>query len=137
MAASDYLEQNIVDFVLNGNTEFTFTTTASVYLALYTAAPSDSGGGTEITGVGNYTRKTLTQAFDAMTGVTDGITANTAEIAFPQATGTNWGLITAIGIFDAATTGNLLYHGSLDTDKQVDINDTFKIAIGDLQLTLS
>ena len=137
MAASDYLEQRVIGFVLNANTEFTWATTASVYLALYTTAPSDSGGGVEITGVGNYTRKTLTGAFNSMTGVTDGITENTAEIAFPQATGANWGLITAIGIFDAATTGNLLYHGSLDVDKQVDINDTFKIAIGDLTITLS
>ena len=137
MAASDYLEQQIIDHVLNGGAEFTFASPASVYLALYTTAPSDSGGGVEITGVGNYTRKTLTAAFNTMTGVTDGITENTAEIAFPQATGTNWGLITAIGLFDAATTGNLLYHGSLTVDKQVDINDTFKIAAGDLTITLS
>jgi len=114
MAASDYLEQQVIDHVLNGGAEWTFASPASVYIALYTAAPSDAGGGTEITGVGNYARKQLTDAFDAMTGVTDGHTENTAEIAFAQCTGSNWGLITAIGIFDAATTGNLLYHGSLE-----------------------
>ena len=74
-----------------------------------------------------------------MTGVVDGQTENTAEIAFPHATGGAWGLISGIGIWDSGTYGggNLLYHGALDVDKQVDANDTFKIAIGDLTVTLS
>ena len=72
-----------------------------------------------------------------MTGVTDGHTSNNAEIAFAQAGAGGWGLVTAIGLFDAATAGNLLYHGSLTADKQVDENDTFKIAAADLDITLS
>ena len=135
MASSDYLEQRIVDFVLNSNGEFTFTSPASVYIALYTAAPSDAGGGTECSGT-NYARVD-SGAFSTMTGVTDGHTSNLAEIAFAQAGAGGWGLVTAIGLFDAATVGNLLYHGSLTADKQVDENDTFKIAIGDLDITLS
>ena len=138
MAASDYLEQRIVDFVLNSNTEFVFTSPANVYIALFTTAPTDAGGGVEVSGV-NYTRID-SGAFSAMTDVTDGHTSNNAEIAFAQAGAGGWGLVTAIGLFDSVDNGgsnNLLYHGSLTADKQVDENDTFKIAIGDLDITLS
>ena len=135
MAASDYLEQRIVDFVLNSNAEFTFTSPVNVYIALFTTAPSDAGGGVEVSGV-NYVRID-SGAFSAMTGVTDGHTSNNAEIAFAQAGAGGWGLVTAIGLFDAETGGNLLYHGALTADKQVDENDTFKIAVSDLDITLS
>ena len=136
MATSDYLEQRIVDFVLNSNGEFAFTAPTNVYIALFTIDPSDAGGGTEVSEA-SYARVD-SGAFNAMTGVTDGHTWNTTEVAFPQCTDVGgWGLITAIGLFDAATGGNLLYHGGLTVDKQVDENDTFKIAIGDLDITLS
>ena len=135
-AASDYLEQRVLAFVLNANTEYTWTTTASVYLALYTVDPSDAGGGTECPGT-NYARETLTGAFTAMTTVTDGATENIAEIAFPQASDGTWDTIIAVGIFDAITGGNLLFHGGLDVDKLVEANDTFKIAAGDLTVTMA
>ena len=135
MAASDYLEQRVIDFVLNSNAEFTFTSPVNVYIALFTTAPSDAGGGVEVSGV-NYDRVDSGD-FSVMTGVTDGHTSNTGEISFAQAGAGGWGLVTAIGLFDASTGGNLLYHGSLTADKQVDENDTFKIAINDLDITLS
>lgn len=135
MAASDYLEQRIVDFVLNSNAEFAFTSPANVYIALFTSATDDAGGGTEVSGT-NYARVD-SGAFTAMTGVTDGHTSNGAEIAFAQAGAGGWGLVSHIGLYDAATGGNLLYHGGLTASKQVDENDTFKIAINDLDITLS
>lgn len=135
MAASDYLEQRVIDFVLNSNAEFAFTSPVNVYIALFTTAPSDAGGGVEVSGV-NYVRVDSGD-FSTMTGIDDGHTSNTAEIAFAQAGAGGWGLVTAIGLFDADTGGNLLYHGSLTADKQVDENDTFKIAINDLDITLS
>lgn len=135
MATSDYLEQRIVDFVLNSNAEFTFTSPTNVYVALFTADPSDAGGGTEVSGV-DYARVD-SGSFSTMTGVTTGITSNLAEIAFAQAGAGGWGTVTAVGLFDASTAGNLLYHGGLTVDKLVDANDTFKIAIGDLEITLS
>lgn len=135
MAASDYLEQRVIDFVLNSNAEFTFTSPANVYIALFTAAPSDSGGGTECSGT-NYARVD-SGSFSTMTGITTGHTSNSAEIAFAQAGSGGWGTVTHIGLFDASTAGNLLYHGALTASKVVDENDTFKIAIGDLDITLS
>lgn len=133
MASSDYLEQRTVDFWLRANAEFSTTSPTTVYIALYTAAPSDSGGGTEVSG-GSYARESVT--FTAMTGVTTGLTSNTAEVSFTQATA-SWGTVTHIGIMDAVSGGNLLYHGALTASKLVDTNDTFKIAAGDLDITLS
>jgi hypothetical protein len=49
---SDYLEDAVLDHVFR-NTALTSPTT--VYVALYTATPSDAGGGTEVSG-GSYAR---------------------------------------------------------------------------------
>ena len=137
MAASDHLEQRVIDHVLNAGTEFTLASTASVYIALFTVLQDDAGtGGTECAG-GNYGRATVTADFSTMTGVTDGNTTNLSEIAFVQADAADWGTIVGLGIYDAVTGGNLLYHGALDSNKVIDTNDTFKIAIGDLSVTLS
>lgn len=127
MATSDYLENKIIDHVLRN---VALTSPASVWCALYTVDPSDAGGGTELSGNG-YVRKEIT--FGAGS---DGHTDNTIEIAFPQATA-SWGTVVAIGVFDAETVGNLLYWGGLDVDKAVGINDTFKIAQNDLDITLT
>ena len=92
---SDYLEGKIIDYVLRSGT---FASPASVYLALFTATPSDAGGGTEVSG-GSYTRKQLTGAFDAAASRT---TSNTSVITFPTATAV-WGLVTSVGIFDQSS----------------------------------
>ena len=136
MASSDYLEQRLIDTVLNSGGEFSFAAPTNVYIALFTTATDDADAiGVEVSGV-DYARID-SGAFDTMTGVTDGHTQNSAEIAFAQAGAGGWGLVKGIGLYDAVSGGNLLYHGALTADKQVDENDTFKIAIGDLDLTLS
>jgi uncharacterized protein RhaS with RHS repeats len=66
----------------------------------------------------------------------DGVSTNTAAIEFPQATGT-WGTVGWIGIEDASTGGNLLYHTALDASKTIATGDIFKIAIGSLSVTLA
>lgn len=126
---SDYLEGKFIDYVLRSGT---FASPASVYLALFTATPSDAGGGTEVASANAYARKQLTGAFDAASA---GATANTATITFPTATGV-WGLITSVGIFDAPTGGNLLFYGSFSSSLQVDTGDTLSIAAGALDISL-
>jgi hypothetical protein len=66
----------------------------------------------------------------------NGASLNTGAVEFPQATG-SWGTIGWIGINDASTSGNLLYHSPLTTSKVIDTGDIFKIAIGSLSVTLS
>lgn len=130
---SDYLEAQLLNLIFR--TQVAWKPTA-IYIALFTAAPSDSGGGTEVTG-GAYARQQVTQA-DAnwnAPGV-GGLTDNVAAITFPTATA-NWGTVTHIGIFDAVTAGNLLFHGALTASKVVNNGDTFEFAAGDLDVTLA
>lgn len=125
---SDYLEGKFIDYVLRDGT---FASPTSVYLGLFTATPSDSGGGTEVSG-GSYARYTLTGAFNA---AANGATANTSLITFPTATAV-WGEITSVGIFDASSGGNLLFYGDFSSSLQVDTGDTLSIAAGDLDISL-
>lgn len=128
-AMSDYLENKLVDHIFR-NRSYTVPTT--IYVALFTAAPSDSGGGTEVSG-GSYARVQVgpsdsawestqgTTAAEASSG-TGGATQNGSTITFPTPTA-NWGTITHVGIFDASTAGNLLFHGALTTPKTVNNGD--------------
>ena len=124
---SNYLENALINVTLR-NTAYTAPTT--VYLALYTTDPTDADTGTEVSG-GSYARQSIT--FGAPS---NGVSTNSAAIEFPQATG-SWGTITHVGIRDALTTGNLLYHTPLDASKTIASGDIFKIASGSLSVTLA
>lgn len=124
---SNYLENALINVTLR-NTAYTTPTT--VYLALYTSDPTDADAGTEVAGSA-YARQAIT--FGAPS---NGVTTNTAAIEFPQATG-SWGTVAYIGIRDAVTVGNLLYHTPLDVSKTIATGDVFRIAIGSLSVTLA
>lgn len=124
---SNYLEDALINATLR-NTGYTSPTT--VYLALYTTDPTDADAGDEVSGNG-YARQSIT--FGAPS---NGVSTNSAAIEFPQATG-SWGTVAYIGIRDALTTGNLLYHTALDASKTIATGDVFKVAIGSLSVTLA
>jgi hypothetical protein len=124
---SNYLENAVINAVLR-NTSYTSPTT--VYVGLFTSDPTDAGSGTEVSG-GSYARVAVT--FGAPS---NGVSVNSAAVEFPQATG-SWGTITHIGIHDALTTGNLLFHTALDTSKAIATGDIFKIASSNLSVTLA
>ena len=124
---SNYLEDALINGTLRGTT---FTAPAAVYVSLHTADPTDDGSGTEVSG-GSYIRQAATFAAPS-----NGVSATSADVDFPQATG-NWGTIGWIGIWDASTTGNMLYHTALDASKAIDTGDIFKIASGSLTVTLA
>lgn len=129
---TDYLEKKLLDHTLNV-ASYTFPT---LHLALFTADPTETGVLTnEVANAGAYARQALNAKFTAAGSETS---ANTAEIAFPQASA-SWGTVTHIGIIDSAThgAGNMIYHGILDASRLVDTGTTFKIPIGDLSLTLA
>jgi hypothetical protein len=127
-ALSNYLENNLVDFLLRAQS---FTPGTARWVALYTAAPSDSGGGTEVTG-GSYARAQLDASAtnwkntqDSGTGAstgTGGATSNASTITFPSPTA-NWGVVTHFGVFDASSSGNLLFHGALTASKTINNGD--------------
>lgn len=126
---SDYLENKLVDHIFR-NRSFAVPTT--VYVALFTAAPTDAGGGTEVTG-GSYARVLVGPSDTAWTATqggtpaaassgTGGNTSNGSTITFATPTA-NWGSVTSFGIFDASTAGNLLIWGNLTTAKTVNNGD--------------
>ena len=124
---SNYLEDALINAVLR-NTAYSSPTTT--YVSLHTADPTDAGTGTEVAG-GSYVRTAAT--FGAPS---NGVTTNSAAVEFPQATG-NWGTVSHIGIWDASTTGNMLFHTQLDSSKNIETGDIFKIASGSLSVTLA
>lgn len=128
-AMSDYLENHLLDFVLRAQT---YTAPTTTYVALFTATPSDSGGGTEVSG-GGYARVAVTSGLTEWAGTqsaasttastgTSGTTSNNNVLTFPSPTA-NWGLITSFGLFDASTSGNLLIYGTLSISKNVNNGD--------------
>lgn len=126
---SDYLENKLVDHIFRNRA---YTVPAAIYVALFTAAPSDSGGGTEVSG-GSYVRVLVGPSDSAWRSTqgtttavassgTGGVTDNGSAIVFPAPTA-NWGTITHFGIFDASTAGNLLIWGTVTPNKTVNNGD--------------
>jgi len=124
---SNFLENALINATLRNTT---YTSVATVYVSLWTTDPTDAGSGTEVSG-GSYARTAVT--FGAPSG---GVTTNSADVTFPTATG-SWGTVGWIGINDASSGGNLLYHTALDTSKTITSGDIFKISTGNLSVTLA
>lgn len=118
---SDYLENKILDHVLRN---VAYTPPATVYAGLYTTGPTDAGGGTEVSG-NAYARKAI--AFGAAAG---GVTSNSGVITFDAPTPAAWGTVSHIGIFDAASAGNLLYWAPLAVARVTAIGEPPFFAIG-------
>lgn len=124
---SNYLENALINGTLRGTT---YTAPTTTYLALYTSDPTDADTGTEVTG-GAYARQSIT-----MGAPSNGVSTNSSAIEYPQCTLT-WGTVTHVGIRDALTSGNLLYHTPLDTSKAISTGDIFRVAISSLSVTLA
>lgn len=152
-AMSDFLENKLIDWFFRGQaigitgaSAAAGTGPSNLYFGLLTTAPSDTGGGTEVTG-GSYTRVTVASTLTnyagtqgagtsvASTGNT-GTTSNNGVISFPSPTA-SWGAVSHFGIYDASTGGNLLFHGALTTPKTINSGDaapSFAAAAFSLQI---
>ena len=124
---SNYLENALINVTLRATS---YTAPTTVYVSLWTSDPTDAGSGTEVSG-GSYARTSVTFAAPS-----NGATTNSADVIFPTATAA-WGTVGWIGINDAATSGNLLYHTPLDESKIIATGDILKIATGNLSVTLA
>jgi len=123
---SDYLENKVVGHVFGGAA---YTAPSTLYVALYTSAPSDTGGGTEVSG-GAYARQTAAFTISADTA------SNTSAIEYPTATA-DYGTVVAVGVFDASSSGNLLAYGNLTTSKTVSNGDVFRFNAGAIDITVA
>lgn len=126
-AKSDYAEKATLDWLLGGDDP---TRPTGRYVALFQADPTDEGTGTEVSG-GSYARQEATfGAASTDAGVTTATTtADLDWINLPTVE------ITHVGIFDASTGGNLIYHGALTTSKTLTSGDNFTINSGQLTIT--
>lgn len=124
-AMSDYLENAFLD-------HFTGTTStsapAAIYLGLSTASMNDDDSGTELSGSG-YARQAITFAAAASASI-----SNNAAVEFPSATA-SWGTVSHWAIYDAASAGNQLFHGSFATAKSIATGDILKVAASQLTIT--
>jgi hypothetical protein len=126
---SDYLEDKVLEHVFGGNA---YTAPGTLYVALYTVAPTDTGGGTEVSG-GAYVRQS--GAF-TVSGTNPTTASNTSAIEYPTATA-DYGTVVAVGIFDASSSGNLLAYANLTSSKVVSSGDVFRFNASDLDITLA
>jgi hypothetical protein len=130
---SDFLELEVLDHVFGAAA---YTAPATLHVSLFTAAPTDAGGGTEVSG-NAYARVAVTNNATNFPAASAGAKANGTAITFPQATPAGWGVVVAFGIHDAASAGNLLAWADLTANKTIDALDTVSFAIGDLDITLT
>jgi hypothetical protein len=138
-AASNYLENKLLDHVLN-NTAYT-TPGTSLYLALFintsgnAAADLEAGTLTDevTTSSSAYARKVL--SFGA---ASSGTSSTDATVTFDAATA-NWGTITHVAVMDGATAGagNVLFWGAVTTSKTIETGDTFQVTSGNLTVSLA
>lgn len=142
-AMSNYMENAVIDAVFRGQS---LPANANLYFALFTTAPTAAGGGVEVSG-GSYARASVaatlanfagTQAAGSTTASTgtSGQTSNNTQITFPTPTAA-WGTVVAMGIFDAATGGNLLFFGNLTTSQVVGVGNAVYYSPAQMTLTLS
>ena len=127
MSFTNFLETEILDHVFAGAA---YTAPGTKYLALFTAiADGEAGSVTELSGSA-YARQTVAFTTSGNT------TSNNAAVEFPTATG-SWGTVTHDGVYDAASSGNLMAYATLSASKAIDTGDVFRVPSGDLDITLN
>jgi len=161
-AASNHLENELLDHVLGGGGARAYSAPSTVYVALFADAgvpvlsgangPLESGtngtasssdwGYYEITTSGTaYGRQSVT--FGNAGASTDGTITSNITVSFNVATanyntaGGTGNIVTHIAIMDAVTNGNVLFYGALTTPKTVSAGDQFTISSGNLSISLA
>lgn len=125
MSMSDYLENK----VLNGTVgNVTYTAPGNIYMALYSVAPTDAGGGTELVGNG-YSRQLVPFANAAASGQIQ----NTGNVTF-SATGNAW-TVAGAALTDASSSGNILYWST--QNRNVTAGSSLTYLTGKITLTIN
>ncbi len=142
-AMSDTLENKLIDALLRGQA---YTMPATTYIGLMTALEADAAGGTEVSG-NAYARVSVTSSLANWAGTqgaasttvssgTSGTTSNNGVLTFPTPTPSGWGTVVGIGIFDAATGGNLLLYGALASSLVINAGTPPTFAAGALSFQI-
>lgn len=124
MNATDFLENEVIDHVLRARA---YAMPTQLHIGLFTTAPTDAGGGTEVAG-NAYARAQANPGFanwlgtggettDVDSAGTGGQSSNANQVDFPEPTGP-WGTVTHFAIFDES--GNMLFWGALTTSQTIE-----------------
>lgn len=76
------------------------------FIALFSAAPSDAGGGTEFPATDGYVRQAVTFGPPVAN-----VISNSAAVDWPEPTGDGWPLPTHFAIMSAESVGDMYYWG--------------------------
>jgi hypothetical protein len=128
-AFSNYMEDAITAWINGSNFPSAPTNT---YVQLYSQDPTDAGSATGAL----YTR--VTYAASGWTRGTGGAgtLSNTNAITMQSSAGSA-ATASHFAVFDAATSGNLLFHGALSASKSIAVGDEVKFNALQLTLTVS
>jgi hypothetical protein len=130
MSFTNHLETLILQWAF---TTGSATRPTAWHVGLFTAAPGEAGGGTEVSG-GSYARQSATFT------VSGNLATNSAAIEWPAATA-SWGTISHAAVFDASTGGNMLGYATLQSGGSpatftIGSGSVFRIPSSDLDITL-
>ena len=126
MSLSNTYETHVLNYVF---TTTSVTRPSAWYLALFTSDPTDAGSGNEVSGNG-YVRKT------AAWTVSNNLATNSSVIEYPACTGSAWGTVTHVGVFTAASGGDMIVHSALTASKAVSVGDVLRVNAGEIDITL-
>ena len=128
MSFSNTFETHVLNYVF---TATSVTRPTAWYLALFTSNPAEDASGTEVSASGTaYARQSASFTVSGNTATTS------AAIEFPEATGSGFGTVTHVGVFDASSSGNLIAYSALSASKAIAAGDVFRVPAGDFDLTL-
>lgn len=106
----------------------------TMYVALFTTRPNEDGtGGTEVSGGGYARQATASTDWSTATAADPSEISNANPIDFGTTTA-SWGTVTSVGLYDAATGGNLLFAADLSSSKAVGNGDAVQIPAGELKI---
>lgn len=132
-AASDYLEDKLIDLVLRAQA---FTPPAKTWVALHTAAPGDTGANeVPTTTWPAYVRQDAAKGgaqTAAWTNRGDGTAQNALQLLYAMYDGTAPLTVTHFSLWDAQTGGNMLVQAQLAANRTVNPGDVFVVDVNKL-----
>lgn len=127
MGFGNYLWNEILDHICNDGT----FTPPTVYVGLSTADPTVDGSGV-VEPSGNGYARVETSAADWNAASSQAKT-NANAITFPAATG-SWGTVAYVVLYDAASGGNFLGYGALDSSESISTDQIARFAAAALSI---
>jgi hypothetical protein len=127
LSLSNTFETRVLTWLFTGDA---VTRPSAFYIALFTSNPAEDASGTEVSTSGTaYARQSATFT------VSGNEATNSAAIEFPTATA-SYGTVSHIGVFDAASAGNLIAYAALTTSKAIDTGDVLRLPANELDITM-